>query len=111
MVIHQCKRHHNTWLLPLAIVIVSSFLGTHNSANGNVVPAYIWPLAYIYNQTLPITPPMEVYGNVKQASENGGLQFDGQTGWIDAGNFEGLCLYSTGCIIAFSHYWIDQRWI
>ena len=95
MVIHQ-RKQTNTWLLSLTVIlIVSNFLGKHSSANGNVVPAYIWPLAYIYNQTLPITPPMEVYGNVKQASENGGLQFDGQSGWIDAGNFEGCLLYTS----------------
>ena len=79
------------WILFSTFFVGSSFFD-NLTANGNVVPAYIWPLAYIYNQTLPVTPPMEVYGNVKQASENGGLQFDGQSGWIDAGNFEGLSI-------------------
>ncbi|XP_066925400.1 mucin-2-like [Clytia hemisphaerica] len=59
---------------------------------GNVLPAYIWPLAYIYNQTLPITPPMEVYGGVTQETGTGGLRFDGATGWIDAGDFQGQCI-------------------
>jgi len=54
-----------------------------------VLPAYIWPLAYIYNQTIPITPPMFVYGDVEQVAESG-LQFDGKTGWIDAGDFQGM---------------------
>lgn len=53
-----------------------------------VLPAYIWPLAYIYNQTIPVTPPMVVNGGIKQLDDRG-LSFDGQTGWIDAGDFEG----------------------
>lgn len=69
---------------------VTATTSTAGGSSGNVVPAYIWPLAYIYNQTLPVTPPMEVYGDVRQASGNGGLQFDGRTGWIDAGDFQGL---------------------
>ena len=109
MVIHQ-RKQTNTWLLSLTVIlIVSNFLGKHSSANGNVVPAYIWPLAYIYNQTLPITPPMEVYGNVKQASENGGLQFDGQTGWIDAGNFEGACFVNIYKRFQFYQFTKDIR--
>ena len=56
------------------------------------MPSYIWPLAYIYNRTIPVTPPLIVYGGVTQKNETG-LSFDGKTGYIDAGNFEGkLCV-------------------
>ena len=61
---------------------------TMQKTNCTVVPAYIWPLAYIYNQTVPVTPPMVVHGGVKQSDE-AGLSFDGETGWIDAGDFSG----------------------
>jgi len=32
---------------------------------------------------------MFVYGDVEQVAESG-LQFDGKTGWIDAGDFQGM---------------------
>ena len=73
--------------ISLCLTIWTCFL--IQNSHGNVLPAYIWPLAYIYNQTLPITPPMEVYGGVTQETGTGGLRFDGTTGWIDAGDFQG----------------------
>lgn len=63
-------------------------LATFHLTNSSVLPAYIWPLEYIYNQTVPVTPPMVVHGGVSQVT-NHGLKFDGKSGWIDAGDFTG----------------------
>ena len=75
--------------LMIILILYSLFL---RKVEGSVMPSYIWPLAYIYNRTIPVTPPLIVYGGVTQKNETG-LSFDGKTGYIDAGNFEGkLCV-------------------
>ena len=56
------------------------------------VPSIIWPLAYIYNGTIPVTPPMSVHGAVSQAPDRG-LFFEGTTGFADAGDFSGRILF------------------
>ena len=57
----------------------------------SVLPAYIWPLSYIFNDTIAVTPPMSVHGGVKKMASGGsGLEFDGTSGWIEAGDFSGM---------------------
>ena len=58
------------------------------AVRSTVLPAYLWPLAYIYNETVPVTPLMAVHGGVTQGKDQS-LDFDGKTGWIDAGDFSG----------------------
>ena len=59
------------------------------TSSTSIIPSYVWPLAYIYNKTIPVTPPLSVHGNVTKAAM--GLFLDGKNSWIDAGDFTGRC--------------------
>lgn len=50
-------------------------------------PTFDWFLMLIQNGTTLTTPPLHVYGGVRQ-TENG-ILFDGTSGWMDAGSLEG----------------------
>ena len=72
----------------LIVALLHSFCDV---TTASVLPAYIWPLSYIFNDTIAVTPPMTVHGGVKKMTSGGsGLQFDGESGWIEAGDFSGI---------------------
>ena len=50
-------------------------------------PTFDWFFMLIQNGTTLTSPPLRVYGDV--SSNEDGLTFDGQSGWLNAGSLEG----------------------
>ena len=56
-------------------------------AKSAISPSYLWPLRFVYNKRVPVVPPLDVHGDV--TNDDVGLQFDGKTAWLDAGELGG----------------------